>query len=192
MTPKQLLILAGWVLLGAAPLQAAEPSGGGGGGGGSGSSPPPFNPPPHELDSNSGTTNFSDQGQATGLLVQGHVTDSAGKAIEGVKVKLFSGGLLVSTAQTGVDGKFKVSGDPDFSNGRTADLWFASPNPLWVDNSVLLTSGPTSSTDVLRPACTPVIPLLGGSATIEMKMLTFEERRVEISRSRCLESSAKH
>lgn len=185
---KQLLILAGLVLLGAAPLEAAGPSGGGGGG----SDPTPFNPPPSERDSNSGTTNFSDQGQATGLIVQGHVTDSSGKGIEGVKVKLFSAGLLVSTAQTGVDGKFNVFGDPDLSDGRTANLWFASPDARWVDSSVLLATGPTSSPNVLRPACTPVIPLLGGSATIEMKMLTFEERRAEISRLRCLESSARH
>jgi hypothetical protein len=174
--------------LGTLPARAAEPSGGGGGG----SDPTPFNPPPIERDSNSGTTNFSDQGQAAGLLVQGRVTDSAGQAVEGVKVKLFSAGLLVSTAQTDGQGKFKISGYPDFSENRSADLWFASPDPRWVDSSVLLTEGPTSQANVLRPACTPIIPLLGGSATIEMKMLTFEERRDEISKSRCLANAAKH
>ena len=185
---KQLFFAASILLLvlGAPALRAAEPSGGGGGS----SDPTPFNPPPIERDRNSGTTNFSDTGLTTGLVVQGRVFDSSGKSIEGIKVKLFSAGLLVSTALTDGEGKFKITGGPDFSEG-SADLWFASPDSRWVDSAVLLTSGPTSASDPLRPACTPVIPLLGGSASIELKMLTFDERRVEISRSRCLESSAK-
>jgi hypothetical protein len=175
--------------LGALPAWAAEPSGGGSG---PGSDPTPFNPPPIERDRNTGNTNFSDQGQVTGLIVQGRVTDSAGQAVEGVKVKLFSAGLLVSTSVTDGEGKFKISGSPDFTEDRSADLWFGSPDPRWVDSSILLRTGSTLSYDALRPACTPVIPLLGGSATVEIKMLTFEERRDEISRLKCLASAAKH
>jgi hypothetical protein len=184
---KRLFLPAFLVFLGleAPSLWAAEPSVGGGG-----SDPNPLDPPSFERDRNSGTTNFSDTGQPEGLFVQGRITDSSGKALEGIKVKLFSSGLLVSTVQSDAEGKFKISGSPEVSLDRPVDLWFASPDSRWVDSAVLLSTGAESANE-LRPACTPVIPLLGGSATVEMKMLTFEERRQEISRLRCLETAAK-
>jgi hypothetical protein len=173
--------------IGAGLAQAAETSGGGSGG----SDPTPLDPPT-DRDRNTGSANLSGRSEPAGVFVQGHVTDSAGRALEAIKVKLFSGGFLISATQTDAEGRFKISSTPVAAQDRPLDLWFASPDSRWVDASVALAANSESNPSSIRPACTPVIPLLGGAATLEIKMLTFEERREEVSRLRCLESARKN
>jgi hypothetical protein len=160
---------------------AAEQGGSSGGG-----DVTPLEPPMR--DRGTGNTNLGARGEPLGVFIDGRVLDGRGNPLPGIKAKLFSAGVLISTAESDAEGEFQISGNPPVTEERPIDLWFISPDSRWVDTSFSIDSNGKEK-DPLRSACTPVIPLLGGSGSIEVRMLTLEERRAEIARSRCLEES---
>ncbi len=87
-------------------------------------------------------------GQQNAGAIQGTVLDSAGKAIKDAAVAVTSAGLLKSTAVTGADGKFSVTGLPaGIYNLQVSATGFATQS----QNTIRVTAGATANLSFTMP-----------------------------------------
>jgi hypothetical protein len=123
----------------------------------------------------------------SGLQLGGTVHDLAGRALSGVVVKLFTNGVTAAQALTDVDGSFEIRANPMLGEDLTAELWFQSANPSFLDANVVLAAGRVARERHLFPPCTQKVELLGDATAVTVTMLTLEERTQAILDSDCLE-----
>jgi hypothetical protein len=138
-----------------------------------------------------GGTDAIQRGLSLGVVISGRVKDGAGRPLGGVRVKMFSNGVMIASDASDDDGSFSVDANPPVEDTSTTVLWFESPDPgRLLDASLLVHGGVVALEQNLFPPCTDRVELIGGNAQIEVAMLTADERKEVLERSRCLEAGS--
>lgn len=123
------------------------------------------------------------------VQIEGKVHDKAGKPLEGFRVRLFWNGMSLEAVTTDVDGSFLLSKNPPGGENNTTDLWIESPDPeRYVDVNVILSEGRNARDNNLFSACTATVDITATGATVDVTMLSPDERKQMVQESRCLET----
>ena len=169
-----------------APAVRAADSGPAGGGGGSSSAPPPIAENRRIQRDVGGDQLLGRRGDRPAVAIAGKVVNGSGTPLRNVVVKLFSAGILVSSAKTTPDGTFTIEGNPMEDVNATTILWVESPNPeTLLDGSIVLQAGQVATERGLFSPCCEVVKTMGGAAGVEVTLLTQEERRKAIAKREC-------
>jgi hypothetical protein len=87
-------------------------------------------------------------------MISGNVTDSFGKALAGVAIKLFAAGTLVHVGYTTSSGAYEIPLPLNVEKDETVVLWFlAADRPLMPQQVVLKQSSSARQNDLFGP-CT--------------------------------------
>ncbi len=123
------------------------------------------------------------------VALEGRVTDSAGKALMSVPIKLFTDGVTVTTTTSLADGTFRINANPMHRDKGSAVLWVQSPDPeKYVDASVVLWASDVAKSAGLFSPCTPSLEgALGG--TLEVTLRSADELKASVVASKCLGGS---
>ena len=125
------------------------------------------------------------------LDVQGIVVDKGGAPISGVRVKMFSNGMIVEDKPTTADGRFVISASPSGGKDATTTIWFQSPDTSkYLDVGYLVSASEAAVERELFPYCTERISLQKDRATIEVTLLSEDERKEALATSECLQGGA--
>jgi hypothetical protein len=168
----------------ARPAAVAEAPGAGGGGG---SGAPAMQERRIERDVG-GDQLLGRRGNRPAVAITGRVLDGSGSPMRGIVIKLFSAGILVSSARSEPDGSFAIEGNPMIEDNVTTTLWAQSPDPnKYLDTDVYLHTGRVITEQKLLSPCHETVPLMGGAADVEIVLMTPDERRKAMSERDCLE-----
>ena len=121
--------------------------------------------------------------------LEGKVVDSAGKAIEGVQIKVFADGMTVTATTSAADGTFRLDANPMQRPNGSAVVWFQAPDPAkYVDTELVLWESAAAKEHHLFSACTR--SLEGGAAgTLEVTLRSADEQQAAVVASKCLAGS---
>lgn len=185
---RALLILATVALLTDSPPAAGAP-----GSAGDRGSPTPNSPatPRRRADDRTGDAVLAQRAIPQSVQLEGVVKSVAGKPLANIRVKLFSNGIMIETAVTDPDGRFRLNANPMSGGNNTSDLWIESPDlELYLDANVLLSAGKTARERGIYPECTPVIKLSSTTTVVEVTMYSRDEKKKAIAESDCLKNGS--
>lgn len=126
-----------------------------------------------------------------GFQIDGTVTDGSGSPLGAVLVKMFSNGMLRASAQTAVDGSFRIEANPLIGGENSTVLWFQSPDPeRLLDAQAILSEGKVAREKKLFPPCAQRVDVLGNHATVAVRLMTQDEMKAAVEQSKCLEGGS--
>lgn len=153
--------------------------------GGGASDPPDF----RDQAGRSGSVPTPQREGTASVGLDGRITDSAGKPLMGVAVKLFVDGVTSAATTSLADGSFRMVANPMRRDNGSAVIWVQSPDPeKYLDaNFVLWASDAAKSAGLFSP-CTPS---LEGTApgNIEVTLRSADEQKKAIVAANCLGGS---
>ncbi len=181
---SRILVLAGALGLVSVAAFAAPPGGGSSTGGG-----PSGVPESRRLQRDvSGDPTVAQRGLPPGIVFSGRVADAAGAPLAAVVLKLFVNGAPSASATTDGDGSFSLDANPMADGSDTTVLWFESPDPeRLLDVAVVVHAGSMAQERGLFSPCAARVEMIGGSAKVEVTMMTPEERRESVIAAGCLD-----
>jgi len=136
-----------------------------------------------------GSTLIPSRDVPAGFQIDGTVADGSGAALSGVVVKLFNNGVVKASAQTAADGSFQIEANPAIGGNNTSVLWFQSPEPeRLLDAEAVLSEGSAARENRLFPRCVQRVEILGNQATVAVRLMTLDEAKAAVGRSKCLEA----
>ena len=118
-------------------------------------------------------------------MVSGNVTDSGGKPLGGVAIKLFADGKLVQVAHTTTAGAYEIRVPLDLEKDETVVLWFVSTtDPLMPQIILLKQSGASRSNGLFSP-CTLKVKMRP-QMRVDVKLLNENEVLASLKGRGCL------
>jgi len=158
------------LIVAAIAANAAAPSGTPGSG--------PSTPPSGRVTSRAGF------GGASETTITGLVTGKDGMPMDGVTVKLYVGGLLLSEAEVEVDGGFEINELVDYGRDVTVGLWFVPENPDLVMENVLLKESSAATAHGLYSDCIQRVRL-DPITDVVVTILDLDSRNDRLARRNC-------
>jgi hypothetical protein len=132
-------------------------------------------------------TSRSGFGGASETTITGLVTGKDGMPMDGVTVKLYVGGLLLSETEVEMDGAFEMTELIDYGSDVTIDLWFVPENPDLVMENVLLKESSAAVAHELYSDCIPRVRL-DPITDVVVTMLDLDSRNERLARRNCVGS----
>ena len=118
-------------------------------------------------------------------VISGNVTDSAGKPLGGVIVKLFANGSLVKVAHSAASGAYEMPMPLNVERDETVVLWFLSTGrPLQPQAVVLKQCSRARSADLFSPCILAV--KMRPQMRVDVKLLTENEELSALKGRGCL------
>jgi hypothetical protein len=118
-------------------------------------------------------------------VISGNVTDSAGKPLGGVVIKLFAGGSLVKVAYSAASGTYEMPMPLNVERDETVVLWFLSTGkPLQPQAIVLKQCSRARSANLFSP-CT-LAAKMRPQMRVDVKLLTENEELSALKGRGCL------
>lgn len=118
-------------------------------------------------------------------VISGNITDSAGKPLGGVVVKLFAGGSLVKVAHSASSGAYEIPMPLNTERDETVVLWFLSTGrPLQPQAVVLKQCSRARSANLFSPCALSV--KMRPQMRVDVKLLTENEELAALKGKGCL------
>jgi hypothetical protein len=125
-------------------------------------------------------------GGASETTITGLVTGKDGMPIDGVTVKLYVGGLLLSEAEVEVDGGFEMNELVDYGRDVTIGLWFVPEDPELVMENILLKESSAAVEHQLYSDCIQRARL-DPITDVVVTLLDLDSRNERLARRGCID-----
>jgi len=107
-------------------------------------------------------------------LVIGKVTDSSGKAMSNVGVKLFADGELLEASRTSTSGDFELSLPLNVETDQTVIMWFVPSTDMYLMQCVVLKKSDVARQHSLFSRCVAVAELRP-QMQVDISLMTEDE-----------------
>jgi hypothetical protein len=118
-------------------------------------------------------------------VISGNVTDSAGKPLSGVIIKLFANGSLVRVAHTTSTGAYEMPMPLNVEEDETVVLWFLSGGKALQPQTVVLKQGSRARSANLFSPCA-LAAKMRPQMRVDVKLLTENEELAALKGRGCL------
>lgn len=118
-------------------------------------------------------------------MISGNVTDSYGKALGGVAIKLFAAGTLIHVGYTASSGAYEMPLPLNVEKDETVVLWFISTDrPLLPQHVVLKQSSYARKSDLFGPCALEA--KMRPQMRVDVKLLDENEEMAALKARSCL------
>lgn len=121
---------------------------------------------------------------ASETTISGMVVDQNGKPLDGVAVKLYVGGLLISETTTSLDGGFEIYELIDYGQDVTIDMWIVPQDESLVMENVILKESTAAVENHLYSDCISRVRL-DPITDVVVRLYDLESRIERLKASGC-------